>query len=86
MRAKAVGPDMTPREVAAELKIGIDKVHALIKAGELPATNVALKRTGRPQWRVTRLDLMEFRAARAAATPPAPKPRRKREQKVIEYI
>ena len=43
--------DLTPAQVAASRGIGVSKVYAWIRSGELEAIDLARTRTGRPRWR-----------------------------------
>ena len=53
---------LVPKEVAAELGVGIKTVLGFIAEGSLYATNVALG--SRPRWRISREDLAAFLASR----------------------
>lgn len=71
---------LTVADVAQRYRVSPDKVRAWIKRGELVAINTADRRCGRPRFVVPADALDAFERRRAAATPEAPKPqRRKRE-------
>jgi hypothetical protein len=81
-------PFLTPPAIAEMLEIKPSKVIAWIKSGELTASNVAAKRTGRPRWRISRASFDAFLLSRGPAPPPAPEKRRRRAAtpKVIEFF
>jgi excisionase family DNA binding protein len=60
----------TVQEVAETLQVAEDKILDFIHAGELPASNLALAKTGRPRWRISPSALETFLIARQAK--PAP--------------
>ena len=66
---------ISPAEYAGRLGVGIHKILAWIKAGELAAVNVASKCSSRPQWRLPPSAIEAFERNRAAQ-PPATKTRR----------
>lgn len=73
-------------DVAAYFTVTEHTVLGWIRSGELRAINVGRQRTGgKPRWRITTAALEAFEAARAA-TPPAPKPARRRRQPASEVI
>ena len=74
--AEATGRPMTVAEAARWLRIAPGKVLQWIHGGELPATNVAARKTGRPRYRLTAADLALFQGRRAASATPADAPRR----------
>lgn len=67
-----VGRGLTPREVAARLRVSAEKVRAWIVAGKLAAVNTADASCGKPRFIVTPEALAEFERARSAAAPPKP--------------
>lgn len=78
----------TPPEIAERLRVDPAKVVGWIRAGELRASNVATKRTGRPRWRISEADLQAFLAARMP-NPPTPRPasrRRVQEGGIIPFF
>jgi hypothetical protein len=62
---KSIRRHLTPPEIAARFQIGVEKVHAWIKCGELRACNLATKASGRPRYIVAECDLETFLASRA---------------------
>jgi excisionase family DNA binding protein len=71
---------LSVREVAERLGVRRAGVLALIRAGELRAVDVALRRGGRPLWRIDPDDLEAFVARRTR--PAAPRRRRRRTKKL----
>jgi hypothetical protein len=77
----------TPPEVAREYGVEPAKVLAWIRAGELPAINLATKPTGRPRFMIREKDIEAFEERRAAKPPVARTPRRKRAQTdIIQFF
>lgn len=70
---------LTPREVGKLLRIGPDRVRAMILRGELGAVNTAPTLCGKPRFIVLPHHLREFEQRRAAATPATPRRRRGKE-------
>jgi len=60
---------ISPPMLARMLGVGLDKVHAWIKSGELIASNLATLPTQRPRWQVTREAVEQFMLRRANRTP-----------------
>jgi hypothetical protein len=56
---------LTPPQVAARFKISVEKVHAWIRSGQLCASNLATKSSGRPRYAIDERDLERFIASRA---------------------
>lgn len=81
-------PSLSPAAFGRRYGINASKVGQLIKAGELKAVNVALKRSGRPRWRITPEALADFERSRSAVpAAPAPRPtRRRKAAAVIEFF
>jgi excisionase family DNA binding protein len=77
---------LAPADVVDELHVRVGHVLRWIRSGELPASNVALRATGRPRWRISRQALDQFLAARQPS-PPAPRPPRRRRPpaNIIEF-
>ncbi|MDM8006089.1 MAG: hypothetical protein QUV05_08090 [Phycisphaerae bacterium] len=79
----------TPPALARRYGCHVGKILSFIRSGELAALNLAIKRTGRPRWRITPEAIADFEAGRKAV-PPAPRPRRQRRPKldsnVTEYF
>jgi excisionase family DNA binding protein len=55
---------LTPSQIASRLRVGVDKIHAWIKSGQLRASNLATKTTGRPRYGIDERDLDAFIAGR----------------------
>lgn len=66
---------LSPREVAARLGVGRNKVMAWIRSGELAAVNLAESLKKRPQFAVSMAAIEAFEASRAVKTPRAARPR-----------
>jgi excisionase family DNA binding protein len=78
---------LTPPQVARQLGVSPDKIHAWIRKGELHATNVAAARGGRPRYRISENDLANFQKTRQNVKPtPKPPRRRKKDDGVIEFF
>jgi excisionase family DNA binding protein len=74
----------TVSSLAGLLRISEEQVLAHIRAGRLRAVNVG-GGTVKPRWRISEDQLNEFLASRTA-TPPAPRPaRRKRSSETIQF-
>ncbi len=71
----------TPPQLGEELGVGESKPRKWIESGELPATNLATSRGGKPRWRISSADVDEFLAARASQPPP-PKATKRRKSAV----
>jgi hypothetical protein len=77
---------MTPAEVGKLLRIGPDRVRAMIACGELGAIDTAPRRCGRPRYVILPHHLAAWEMSHQAVTPPdAPRPRRRKE-KVPDYF
>lgn len=68
---------LTPPEAASLLRIDVHRVLTLIRSGELRASNVATRLSGRPRYRIARSDLDAWLARRAAAAVATPVVRRR---------
>lgn len=55
---------LSPAACAKRLDVGLDKVYAWIRSGELQAINVAMKPHGRPTYRIDQTDLANFQERR----------------------
>jgi hypothetical protein len=77
---------LTVADVARRYRVGEDKVRGWIRRGELSAINTADRRCFRPRFVVTVDALAAFERNRQAATPNAPKPKRKRKTNIIDYF
>ena len=75
---------LTTTEVARRLGVSADKIRYWITTRELRAINVALRRGGRPRWRIAVEDLAAFLAARTVTPEPVVK-RRRKNSTVIEF-
>jgi len=71
-------PGLTVSQLAKRYHVSPDKIRNWIRKGELRALNVASRLCGRPRFVVTADSLAEFERGREAATPDAPKPKRRR--------
>jgi excisionase family DNA binding protein len=78
------GRGLTVSEVARRYRVSEEKVRRWIRAGTLRAINVADSLCGKPRWVVTKEFLNEFERSHAAAEPPRPA-RRRRKQPLIDY-
>ena len=77
---------LTPPQYAERLRINSEKVLGWICSGELSATNVAARLSGRPRWRISEADIAVFEQRRSSAPPlPKSRPRRKTEN-VIQFF
>jgi hypothetical protein len=54
-----------PREVALMWGVGRERILTLIRNGDLPAINVAIKRSGRPRYLISIEDIRRFEQQRA---------------------
>jgi excisionase family DNA binding protein len=68
---------LTPPQLAEQMGVHPDKIYAWIRSGELRATDTAIKRGGRPRYRIGRQDAEDFQRRRQNSPPP-PSPRRKK--------
>jgi excisionase family DNA binding protein len=82
----SLGRFLTPPEVARRYGVSAEKVVAWIRTGELRAINLALRRSGRPRWRIDHADLLAFESRRAAVPSPPTSRRRRKSPDVIEYF
>jgi excisionase family DNA binding protein len=74
---------MTPREVARLLRVGPDRVRAMIVRGDLAALNLGTAR--RPRFVILPQHLDEFGRRRRAAADPPRAARRRRLQTPVDY-
>lgn len=72
---------LTPRQVASQFGIAVDKVISWIQSGELRAINGATTTATRPIYLIDVADLAAFEASREIV-PSAPSPRRRRRTSV----
>src|SRR5262245_29381927 len=75
---------LTPPELAALLRISVDKVHHWIRSGELGAVDVVAQLGRRPRYRILPHHLAAFEASRRGATGTRP-PRRKKRSLAIDF-
>jgi excisionase family DNA binding protein len=76
---------MTPRQVAAYLRVGRDRVLNWLRKGELGAVNLAAP-GDRPRFVVLPHHLAEFERWHAAAAPPKPARRRRRPAGYVDFF
>ncbi len=77
----------TPPELAREWGVSPDKILNWIRSGELPATNMATHRSGRPRYRIDADGISAFRSKRAVVSPPPRQTRRRQTSPdVIEFF
>lgn len=76
---------LTVPQLAKRFRVSEDKVRSWIKRGELSAINTADRRCARPRFVVTAEALAVFERGRQAATPNAPKPRRRKKTNEIDF-
>jgi len=69
---------LTPPQLAKLWGIGVDKVIAWIKVGELRAIDASKAKAQRPRYLIDLADIAEFEARRSVQPPPPPASRRKR--------
>jgi excisionase family DNA binding protein len=77
-----VARGLTVREAARYLRVGPDRLRAMVRRGELKAVNVGTVR--RPRLVVLLHHLAEFEQRHSAAEPPKP-PRRRRRPATVDY-
>lgn len=78
-------PGQTVADVARRYRVSPEKVRGWIKRGELAAINTAKARCGKPRYVILPEALAEFERGRAAATPNAPKPKRRKRTNIVDY-
>lgn len=66
-------PWLTPPQLAKKFAVGVEKVLAWIRNGELRAVNVAQTTGGRPRWRISPAALEAFIRRRESAVPLPPR-------------
>ena len=81
---------LTPPEVAALLRVRLEKVLGWVHDGRLLAVNVASDGSTRPRWRISQAALEAFLNARsnraAAAAPPTRRRRRTQSDDIVEFF
>jgi len=80
-----VGSTISPSELAERWGCKVDKVHTVIRSGELYAFNIATNPHGRPRWRIPVEAVRQFEERRAAK-PAVASTRRRREREVPSYV
>jgi excisionase family DNA binding protein len=75
---------MTVPELAKRLRLGRDRVRALIRSGEIAAIDTAPTRCGRPRWLVMPEALAAWERSRQV-TPPPPGPRPRKRTAMVDY-
>jgi hypothetical protein len=63
---------ITPPEIARKWGIAVQKIHAWIRSGELPAIDASTGRKGRPRFLIDVDDLAEFERRRMVRQPAKP--------------
>lgn len=81
----ALASGLTVADVARRYRVGEDKVRAWIRRGELSAINTADRRCFRPRFVITVDALAAFEQGRQAATPNAPKHKRRKKTNEIDF-
>ncbi len=76
---------LTVLDVAKRFRVSPDKVRGWIRRGELLAVNTADNLYGRPRFIISPESLAAFERGRQAATPTAPKPRRRKRTNLVDY-
>ena len=84
-RTALSAPCMSPPQVAEQLAVDPAKVLSWIRAGQLIAVNLAAPGKSRPRWRISADALRQFLEGRQCQ-PPAPKLRRRRAPKIMEFV
>jgi excisionase family DNA binding protein len=76
---------LTPNELAKLLRVSPDRIRGWIKAGEMPALNVASARCRRPKYVVLPHHLQQFEHSRQAAVPKPALRRKKKATGVVDF-
>lgn len=85
MSAAAPARWMSPPAVAHQLGCAPEKIVALIKRGEIQASNIALNPLGRARYRISPESLSQFLQRRSAAPSPKPARRRKQSGQIVQF-
>ncbi len=77
-----------PVDIAKSLGINLSKVSAWIRAGDLEAIDVSLRRGQKPRWRISAAALEAFLLRRSSpkSTPRATTTRRSKDAGTIEFF
>lgn len=70
--ADADAKTLTPAELAREWRVDVHRVLTWIRAGQLPAANLASNPLGRPRYRIARADADDFWRSRMVKPMPRP--------------
>jgi hypothetical protein len=76
---------LTVRDLARRYRVSEDRVRGWIVRGELRAINRRDTRCGRPSWVIPPEALSDFERGRQAATPDAPKPKRRKKAILTDF-
>ena len=80
-----MGSTISPAILAKRWGCKVDKVHTVIRSGELYAFNIATNPHGRPRWRIPLEAVRQFEQRRSAKPAVIPT-RRRRSQEVPSYV
>lgn len=82
------GDYLTPPQAGRRLRMKAETLIILIKSGELRASNVATRLSGRPRYRIAASDLADWleRRAAAAVAPPVVRPRKQRPARPAGWV
>lgn len=90
-RARQRAPEVrnrcfTPPTLGDYLGVTPEKIIALIKRGEIEASNLTLDPHGRPRWVITPEAVQRFLAARRAIPPTPRQKRRRKATDEVDYL
>jgi excisionase family DNA binding protein len=85
-RSLDVSRGLTPTELAQLMRVSADRIRTWIRNGDLKAVNTAKVRCGKPRFVVLPWQLEEFVRGRAAAEPPTPFRKKRREPDIEDYF
>lgn len=80
---------LTPKELATRWRTCVETVHAIRKAGEIPAFSVSPSGSRKKHWRFTEAAVLAYEQRQANGEPPAPRSRTRRQREtsgVIEFF
>lgn len=86
MRSDSPPRRFVPADVADRFGVGLNKVLAWIRSGELRAVNVAASLNGRPRWRIDLADVLAFEQRRSAKPVSVQRRQQRSSNTVIEYF